>query len=87
MRTLSLVLAALAGFIGGAAASRLRPVHAQGPGAEVLRSRSFVLLDSAGRKRGEWIVDSSGKPLLRMFDAFGRVIWEARGGPQLIHQP
>ncbi len=87
MRMLPLVLAALAGFLGGMAASRLDPVHAQGPGAEVLRSRSFVLLDTAGRKRGEWIVDSSGKPLLRMFDASGRAIWETRGGPQLIHQP
>lgn len=87
MRTSGLVLAALAGFFGGIAASRLEPVHAQGPGAEVLPSRSFVLLDAAGRKRGEWIVDSSGKPLLRMFDASGRVIWEARGGVQLIHQP
>ncbi len=87
MRTLRFVSAALAGFVGGVAASRLEPVHAQGPGAEVLRSRSFVLLDSAGRKRGEWIVDLSGKPLLRMFDASGQVIWETRGGPQLIHQP
>jgi hypothetical protein len=87
MRTLSLILAALAGFVGGMAASRLEAVHAQGPGAEVLPSRSFLLLDNAGRKRGEWIVDSSGKPLLRMFDASGRIIWETRGGPQLIHQP
>jgi hypothetical protein len=87
MRTVTIVLAALAGFVGGTAASRLEKVHAQGPGAEVVRSRSFVLLDSGGRKRGEWTVDASGHPRLQMFDRFGRVLWESRGGPQLIHQP
>jgi hypothetical protein len=87
MRTVSLISVVLAGFIGGAAASHLEEVHAQGPGPEIIRSRSFVLLDSAGRKRGEWTVDSSGKPRLRMFDILGQVVWESRGGPQLIHQP
>ncbi|HTW63986.1 MAG TPA: hypothetical protein VME17_05185 [Bryobacteraceae bacterium] len=84
MRTVTLILAAVAGFAGGTAASRLEEVHAQGPGAEVLRSRGFMLFDSAGRKRGEWTVDSSDQPRLRMFDRFGRVIWESRGGAQLI---
>ena len=86
MRTVTLLLAVVAGFAGGLAATHVEEVHAQGPGPELLRSRGFVLLDGAGRTRGEWSVDSTGKPRLRMFDANGRVIWETRGGAQLLHE-
>jgi hypothetical protein len=92
----TLVLATFAGFLGGAIASRLFPsasrlltVHAQGPGPEILQSRSFVLLDSSGRKRGEWTMDPSGRPILRLLDAQGRVVWDTTGTarPHLVHEP
>jgi hypothetical protein len=88
MRLSTLVLAALAGFAGGAIGSHVTTVYAQGPGVEILHSKTFVLLDGAGHKRGEWTMDSSGQPVLRLFDAQDRVIWQtSKAGVQLIHQP
>jgi hypothetical protein len=88
MRTATLFLATLAGFLGGALASHMTTVYAQGPGVEILQSKSFVLLDRGGQKRGEWLMDPSGKPVLRMFDTQGRVVWEAgKGSVQLLQQP
>lgn len=87
MRTLTLLLATFAGFLGGWVGSHLTTVYAQGSGVEVLQSRSFVLQDNAGRKRGEWKVDASGQPVLRLFDSRGRVIWATgEAGLQLLHQ-
>jgi hypothetical protein len=88
MRFSTLVLAAFAGFAGGAIGSHVTTVYAQAPGVEILHSKNFVLLDDAGHKRGEWKIDSSGEPVLRLFDAQDRVIWQAnKAGVQLIHQP
>ena len=87
VRISTLALAALAGFLGGAIGSHM-PVYAQAPGVDMLRSKTFVLLDNSGRKRGEWTMDPSGEPALRFFDADGRVTWQAgKGGVQLLHQP
>ncbi len=53
-----------------------------------LQSKSFVLLDGAGHKRGEWKMDSSGQPVLRLFDAQGHIVWQTgKAGPQLLHEP
>jgi predicted transcriptional regulator len=50
-------------------------------------SKNFVRLDSAGHKRGEWKMDSSGQALLQLFDAQGRVIWRTdQAGPQLLQR-
>jgi len=88
MCTSKFVIAALAGFLGGWIGSHLPTVYAQGPGVEILQSKTFVLLDNAGKKRGEWTVDASGQPALRLFDLQGRVIWAAgKAGLQLLHQP
>lgn len=75
MRTSSLILAALAGFLGGSIASRFTTVHAQAPGSggEILQSKAFVLLDGSGHKRGEWKTEQ-GQPALRLFDKQGRVM-------------
>jgi hypothetical protein len=81
MRIATLVLAAVAGFAGGSLSSHVS-VYAQGPGAEILRSREFVLTDSAGRKRGEWMIDSSGQTVLRTFDTRGRLTWDSLGTPR-----
>jgi hypothetical protein len=87
MRFSTLVLAAFAGFAGGAIGSHMT-VYAQGPGVDILHSKNFELLDGAGHKRGEWTMDSSGQPVLRLFDAQDRVIWQTnKAGVQLIHQP
>jgi hypothetical protein len=82
MRTSTLVLAALAGLVGAALGSHLTTVYAQGPGVEILQSKNFVLMDSAGHKRGEWRMDPSGQPVLRLFDAQGRIIWDTTGTPR-----
>jgi hypothetical protein len=79
MRTSILFVAVLAGFAGGSVASHITSVYAQVPGVEIIRSRSFVLLDAEGRKRGEWMVNPSGQPVLRMYDAEGREIWDTTG--------
>lgn len=76
MRILTLVLAAVIGLMVGS--------YAQAPGPEVIRGRSFVLLDGDGHKRGEWLVDVSGRAVLRMYDAKGALIWNSAGGVQLL---
>jgi hypothetical protein len=87
MRISTLVLAAFVGFVSGAIGSHMT-VFAQAPGADFLRSKNFVLLDDGGHKRGEWNMDSSGEPVIRLFDAQGRVMWQTgKGGAQLLHQP
>jgi hypothetical protein len=87
MRISTLVLAVFAGFVSGAVGSRMT-VYAQAPGVDILHSKNFVLLDDAGHKRGEWKMDSSGQPVIRLFDPQGRVIWQTgKGGVQLLHQP
>ena len=82
MRTATLVLATLAGLLGGLIASHMTTVYAQEPGVEILHSKDFMLMDGAGHKRGEWRMDSSGQPVLRLFDAQGRVIWDTAGTPR-----
>jgi hypothetical protein len=88
MRISALTLAAIAGLLGGAVGSHLMTVHAQTPGVETIKSQNFVLLDQAGHNRGEWRMDPSGQPVLRLFDAQGHVIWQAgKAGAQLLRQP
>lgn len=76
MRILTFVFAVLLGVLGG--------TYAQAPGPEIIRGRSFVLLDGEGHKRGEWLVDESGRAVLRMYDAKGKLIWNSAGGVQLL---
>jgi hypothetical protein len=82
MRTVLLVQATVAGLFGGLIAPYMTTVRAQEPGVEILHSKDFVLLDGAGHKRGEWKMDSSGQPVLRLFDSQGRVIWDTTGTPR-----
>ncbi len=89
---ISTTVIGLAGFLAGAVASHLATAYAQGPpgsGVNTFECRNFVLMDSAGHKRGEWKVDASGQPVLRLFDKSGRVIWDTTGTgrPQLVHEP
>lgn len=79
MRILTFVFAVLLGFLGG--------TYAQSPGPEAIRGRGFVLLDSEGHKRGEWLVDNTGRGIMRMFDRTGKVIWSSAGGVSLLNQP
>ncbi len=60
MRVSTFVLAAFAGFVSGAIGCHMT-LYAQAPGVDILRSRNFVLLDDAGRKRGSgrWILQAS----------------------------
>ena len=89
MRISTVFLAMAAGLLAGAITLRLIPVYAQGSGVEILHSKDFVLQDGSGHKRGEWKMDSSGQPVLRLFDAQGRVIWDTAGTvrPRLAHEP
>lgn len=88
MRISTFVLAATTGLLAGVVGSRLTPVYAQESSVEILHSKDFVLLDGSGHKRGEWKMDSSGQPVLRLFDAQGRTIWDTTGTPrpQLTHE-
>lgn len=77
-----IVFAAVAGFAGGALASRvfrIDPVHAQDTKAvpQLVQAKEFILLDEFGRPRGEWRLDSSGEPLLQLLDQAGHPICEA----------
>jgi hypothetical protein len=76
MRILTFVMAAVLGLMLGS--------YAQVPGPEVIRGRSFALLDNEGHKRGEWLVDNTGRGVMRMFDRTGKVIWSSAGGVSLL---
>ncbi len=79
MRILTFVVAVLLGLMVGS--------YAQAPAPEIIRGRSFVLVDGEGHKRGEWFVDNTGRGVLRMFDRTGAVIWSSAGGVRLLKQP
>jgi hypothetical protein len=86
MRIITIVFAMTAGFIGGAIGSSFKTVYAQTPGEGIIHGREFVLLDAQGRKRGEWMVDSSDRGVIRMFDSKGSLIWDNGGGARLLSQ-
>ena len=69
--TFLVLLAALAGLVFGQITTPQLAVPA------VVQAKSFVLLDDAGRKRGEMSMTGSGKPLIQLFDERGRVIWDS----------
>ena len=79
MRSSILILATFAGFLGGLAGGWIITAFAQSPSADVIQSRGFVLLDNAGRKRGEWMIDVSGQAVVRLFDSHGKVLWDTAG--------
>jgi hypothetical protein len=88
MPTSTVVAIFFASVLGGAIGSQVPLVYAKGPGIEVLQSKSFVLLDGAGHKRGEWKMDPSGQPVVRLFDARGHIIWDTTVGVRLLaHEP
>ena len=88
VKRISSPVVGLAGFVAGAVGTHLATVHAQSPGVDIFQCRNYVLMDGAGHKRGEWKVDPSGQPVLRLFDAQGRVIWQAgKAGTQQLHEP
>jgi hypothetical protein len=76
-QTLLLFLAALAGVVF---AQTLAP-QVQVPA--VVQAKSFVLLDDAGRKRGEMSITRAGQPLIQLFDDRGRVIWDSTDEPKM----
>lgn len=76
------ILAAAAGMLGGILAA----AQAQGGRTvpSVIEAKSFVLLDGAGRKRGEWKLDASGQPFITLFDENGRSIWSTAPGIRAV---
>lgn len=74
---LSLAVPALAGLVFG------QNTVTKPEAAGVVQAKSFVLLDEAGRKRGEMSVTRAGKPLIELFDERGRVIWDSTGEPRI----
>jgi hypothetical protein len=83
------LVAAAAGMLGGMLAVQFVPVavvQAQSTLAvpSTVQARSFILLDAAGRKRGEWKLDSSGQPALTLFDERGRDIWGTAPGLRAV---
>ena len=76
------LLAAAAGMLGG----MLAAAQAQGGRTvpSTIEAKSFVLLDSAGHKRGEWKLDASGQPSITLFDANGRSTWSTTPGLRAV---
>ena len=76
------ILAAAAGVLGG----MLAVAQAQGGRTvpSVVEAKSFVLLDRAGHKRGEWKLDASGQPSITLFDESGRSTWSTTPGLRAV---
>lgn len=88
MRIIPILFAAFAGMLGGALSVRLfstQVVQAQDVrnSGQTVQARTFVLLDSVGRKRGEWKVDGTGEPALTFFDENGNVRATISPNPQM----
>jgi hypothetical protein len=86
MLSRSIVWAGLAGFAGGAVGSRVIPLqtaYAQTPTPDLVQAKSFVLLDSDNRKRGEWRIDTGGEPVLELYDKQGKLIWDSSDRPKI----
>jgi hypothetical protein len=75
MKHATWLVAALAGFLGGAA-GRVVPVLAQS-GEKVVQAQAFVLVDAAGNRRGEFRVNQQGQTVLHLYDENGRLSWSA----------
>jgi hypothetical protein len=83
------VIAASAGMFGGMFAVQFIPmavVQAQSTQAvpSTVQAKSFILMDAAGRKRGEWKLDSSGQPSITLYDERGRDIWGTTPGLRAV---
>jgi len=73
-------VAALGGFLGGAASGRLMPVHAQERNwPRTITAERFVAVDAKGARRVVIGVDAAGQGSLEVFDAQGRIVWSAPG--------
>lgn len=83
MSRLTYLVIFAAGLCTGLFVARPLTVLAQTHAPGAVESNRFVLLDSAGRKRGEWFMTPSGEPLLQMFDAKGKVIWDTDPEPKM----
>lgn len=71
MKTAAMLLAAMcAGYLGGLLSQVNRPASAQA-GNNVVTAKKFVLVDNAGKTRGEFFV-KDGDPGLRLLDGAGK---------------
>ena len=79
MNKLTLVLSLAAGLAGGFLAQYLAPrtVFAQNPAPKEVRAQSFVLVDPRGTPVGLFGFGPDGRPVIRIVDDRGRVIWSA----------
>lgn len=85
MKPLTLTLALMAGFLGGALSHSIwpQPVQAQPQTPKEIRARSFVLEDANGRTLGTFSIEMprAGNPIrraagtIRLFDERGREVW------------
>lgn len=88
---LTLALALLAGFAGGALSHYIAPavVHAQTQPPKEIRAQSFILVAPDGAILGTFSNDShtrldgklTANPMIKLFDEKGREIWSAGGSP------
>jgi len=70
-------LAALAGFLGGAA-SRVVPVYAQERSwPKTITAEKFVAVSAAGDKRVEIGVEATGQGSLKVYDQYGWLAWSS----------
>ncbi len=70
--------AALAGFLGGAASTWVRPVYAQEHNwPKTVTARELVVVDGAGARRVEIGVDAYGQGSLHIYDEHGRLAFSA----------
>jgi hypothetical protein len=49
----------------------------------VLEAQQFLLLDPAGRRRGEWRLDTDGEPWILLYGADGKIVASLPGRAML----
>jgi hypothetical protein len=84
MKNIVIVAAAmLAGFLGGILGTQLTGASRQGHPDQVIRARSFELVDEAGRAISFWGVDNENNAVLAFGSHRPRLAPAGRGGPRL----
>jgi len=84
------MVAALAGFLGGTVANGIAPVHAQEHNwPKTLTAERLVIVNPNGARRVEISVDNQGQGNMQIYDEHGRLAWSApdmhlwpAGGPR-----
>ena len=78
-----LLVAVVAGFVGGVVSHYVSPtpVQAQAQAPKEIKAQNFVVVDAKGTPFGLFGFDPEGKPIIKLIDENGKAVWTAPPPP------